>query len=35
MAGRGGDLFTLMNNQAAALEKLGGIETNDETVRNG
>jgi hypothetical protein len=25
-------LFTLMNNQAAALEKLGGIETNDETV---
>jgi tetratricopeptide (TPR) repeat protein len=25
-------LFTLMNNQTAALEKLGGIETNDETV---
>jgi tetratricopeptide (TPR) repeat protein len=25
-------LFTLMNNQAAALEKLGGIETNDEAV---
>ncbi|MGO8839236.1 MAG: hypothetical protein ACLQAH_19150 [Limisphaerales bacterium] len=25
-------LFTLMNDQVAALEKLGGIETNDETV---
>jgi tetratricopeptide (TPR) repeat protein len=25
-------LFTLMNNQIAALEKLGGIETNDEAV---